>query len=363
MMHLNSFSLKTMTKNQFLTTIMSEFYASMHRIEEDNFDLFRNQKAMERNFDAARHINFSAFFFENYDQFYTTFALFNDRESRALFIKLILFRLLGHNHINVNGRRWADIEKGIEAVNKYSKGKSTIDANILGLDLHHFEKYPFMDRTIDIDSVDLNIVYGEVLGQYYYNRNGLKIQVEPGDVVIDAGTCMGETTTFFAAAAGKDGFVHGFDMLPLHLSLTQHNIDQNGFTDNAKIVGLGVSNATQGQEVQPDLSNTAINPSLALQGQGAGLPTITIDDYVRQENLTSVDFIKMDIEGAELSALHGAVETMRKFKPKLAISIYHLHEDYVTIPQFLKGECPFYDFHLDHYTIFDQETVLYAIAK
>ncbi len=352
-----------MHKNQFLTTIMTEFYASMHRIENDNFDLFRNKPENERNFDAARHVGFSSFFFDNYDQFYTTYALFNDQASRDLFIKLILFRLLGHNHVNVNGRRWSDIEKGIEQVNQYSKGKSDIKANILGLDLHHFEKYPYLNQTIDIDSVDLNIVYGDVLGQYLYDRDGLKICVEPGDVVIDAGTCMGETTTFFAAAAGEDGFVHGFDMLPLHLGLTQHNLDQNGFKDRANIVGFGVSNTTQGGEVKPDLSNPTINPSLTINSNGGSLPTITIDDYVARENLTAVDFIKMDIEGAELSALHGAVETMKKFKPKLAISIYHLYEDYVTIPQFIKGVCPFYDFYLDHYTIFDQETVLYAIAK
>ena len=48
----------------------------------------------------------------------------------------------------------------------------------------------------------------------------------------------------------------------------------------------------------------------------------TIDAYAREKNLPSVDFIKMDVESAELDILKGAAMTIARFKPILAISAY-----------------------------------------
>jgi hypothetical protein len=74
----------------------------------------------------------------------------------------------------------------------------------------------------------------------------------------------------------------------------------------------------------------------------------------------SVDFIKMDIEGAELPALKGAVETIKKFKPQLAIAIYHNMEDFTAIPKWIKGLGLGYQLYLGHYTIHGEETVIFA---
>jgi hypothetical protein len=70
----------------------------------------------------------------------------------------------------------------------------------------------------------------------------------------------------------------------------------------------------------------------------------------------------MDVEGFELKALKGASSTIAKFRPKLAISLYHKPEDFFEIPIYLKSYYPFYRLYLDHYTIHAEETVLYAIA-
>ena len=68
------------------------------------------------------------------------------------------------------------------------------------------------------------------------------------------------------------------------------------------------------------------------------IATITVDDYVRREGLTRVDLIKMDIEGSEMPALRGAVDTIRRFCPDLALCLYHRWDDVLTIPRFLE-EC------------------------
>lgn len=77
-----------------------------------------------------------------------------------------------------------------------------------------------------------------------------------------------------------------------------------------------------------------------------------------------VDFIKMDIEGAEYKALIGAVDTIINFKPTLMISVYHKQDDFVTLPLLIKSLNPNYKLYMRHYRKSSvQETVLYAIDK
>lgn len=68
----------------------------------------------------------------------------------------------------------------------------------------------------------------------------------------------------------------------------------------------------------------------------------------------------MDIEGWEMKAIQGSTKTIKLFKPKLAISIYHKKNDLFDIILYLKNKFPFYKFYIDHYTIHHEETVLYA---
>jgi hypothetical protein len=74
-----------------------------------------------------------------------------------------------------------------------------------------------------------------------------------------------------------------------------------------------------------------------------------------------ITFIKMDIEGAEYNAILGAHNTITKYRPKLAISIYHKPEDIWEIPSLILKMNPEYKLYLGHYSIAAAETVLYAI--
>ena len=75
----------------------------------------------------------------------------------------------------------------------------------------------------------------------------------------------------------------------------------------------------------------------------------------------SVSFIKADIEGAEFGMLRGAKETICKYKPKLAIAVYHRKDDIFSIPLLLKEYRSDYKFYLRHYTEMPIDTVLYAV--
>ena len=85
----------------------------------------------------------------------------------------------------------------------------------------------------------------------------------------------------------------------------------------------------------------------------------TIDNIVK----TRVDFIKLDIEGAEQSAIEGAVETIKKYKPILAICIYHKAEDWYKIPEKVLSIDSNYKVYLRHYMEGIFESVMYFIPR
>src|SRR6202011_6322938 len=62
------------------------------------------------------------------------------------------------------------------------------------------------------------------------------------------------------------------------------------------------------------------------------VPLAQIDKLVPELNLPRVDFIKMDIEGAEVKALTGAHDTIVRYRPRLAIATEHKPNDERTIP-------------------------------
>ena len=89
------------------------------------------------------------------------------------------------------------------------------------------------------------------------------------------------------------------------------------------------------------------------------IPVGRIDTLIPKDE--KVTFIKMDIEGMELSALYGAKEIIQRDRPKLAICIYHKLEDLTEIPLYIRSIVPDYRFYIRHYSNESVETVLYAV--
>lgn len=87
------------------------------------------------------------------------------------------------------------------------------------------------------------------------------------------------------------------------------------------------------------------------------ISVVAMDSIIKEK----VTYIKLDIEGAELEALKGAQEIIKRDKPKLAICIYHKKEDMVEIPYFIKQLVPEYRLFIRHYSNNECETVLYAV--
>lgn len=88
---------------------------------------------------------------------------------------------------------------------------------------------------------------------------------------------------------------------------------------------------------------------------------VTIDSFVKDYGIDSINLFKLDIEGAEMEALQGAKEMIRRYKPQLAICIYHKKEHLYEIPELLKELHPGYTFKLGFYSPTFIDTVLYAL--
>lgn len=101
------------------------------------------------------------------------------------------------------------------------------------------------------------------------------------------------------------------------------------------------------------------NESSALSTGGTASTAVEkIDDVVGGE---PVSLIKMDVEGSELPALHGAASTITRDKPALAICAYHRAEDLITLPQYIKSLYDGYKFYLRKHTFTTEwDLVIYA---
>ena len=123
----------------------------------------------------------------------------------------------------------------------------------------------------------------------------------------------------------------------------EKNINLNGYNDIIKIVPLGLR-AERGTQVISSSEEMVGSASFVFTGQGTNtsVECVTLDDWVKENNIPRVDFIKADIEGSERDLLAGAGETLRRFKPRLAICTYHLPDDPHVLECLIKEAVPEY---------------------
>jgi len=107
--------------------------------------------------------------------------------------------------------------------------------------------------------------------------------------------------------------------------------------------------------------STGTVTSTAAEGQGTvEVPRRRLDDLLNKRNAT---YIKMDIEGAEPSALEGCRLVIEQHAPVLAICLYHRQSDLWEIPLQIRAMTDRYQFFLRRYSDDCWEQILYAIPK
>jgi FkbM family methyltransferase len=161
----------------------------------------------------------------------------------------------------------------------------------------------------------------EPLEMYLFNSC-----IKKDDIVIDAGANVGIYTLNLLSSVGPNGQVHSFEPVPENFKSLSKNLN---LSENPKQVILN-NNALWNKEetlefkLAPEHSNnvgsfTTGNVEGALRSFKCS--AITLDSYVKNKNLSKVNAIKMDIEGAEKFALQGGLETIKKFRPIVCMEI------------------------------------------
>jgi len=333
--------------------------------QTDNYDASRfSFDGVDRSsvFELEYHTKNLCFFVVNYERLHAVSLLFEDEASRALFVELILWRLAGHLHVKLstnNQRYWKLFEEALAVPSEPSR----FNYKSMFGPLEHFEEFEFSDRKLTVDTWAGNLANVFLLKQYFFERENVQICPKRNDHVVDAGSCFGDTALAFAVAVGAEGHVYTFDPLGSHAEIVRHNIAQNQLQDRIRFFPVGLG-ADANEVPGPVKEGHVVDPGFCLDQAGGTdlVPIRTIDGLVAAGDIPRVDFLKMDIEGFELAALQGAEKTLRQFKPRLAISIYHKFTDFFKIPSFIHSLDLGYRFYLDHYSIHSEETVLYTDA-
>jgi len=167
--------------------------------------------------------------------------------------------------------------------------------------------------------------------------------VRPGDVVLDCGAHVGLYTKEALRAGAR--LVVAIEPSPENLDCLRLNLARELAEGRVIIYPKGVWDREEHLPLYISAHNSGEASLIAAPHNGAkvvNVPLTTIDRLVAELKLDRVDFIKMDIEGAERRALAGARRTLATYKPRMAIASYHLPDDHVAIPAAARRAWPEY---------------------
>lgn len=151
-------------------------------------------------------------------------------------------------------------------------------------------------------------------------KNTIKV-IQPNDVVIDVGINIGNYLLHFAQKA-TSGSVHGFEPNIEVFNYVKKNCSLNSFK-NIYLNNFGLGNSSSTFEMAQINENLGMNKIVA---SGTLKNTFSIqverfDDYVIKNNISTIDVVKIDVEGFEMNVLLGAEESINKWKPFLFVEI------------------------------------------
>jgi FkbM family methyltransferase len=286
-----------------------------------------------------------------------------DAQSKRVLVEVLSFRILGKMHVKLplnTNHYWETFDD----LDERAKHAETLVTSQTSAPQY---RYSLQDYSYPIDIFARpSCIYATMILQQYRceTRHGV-IEAEPGDVVIDAGACNGDTALYFAYKTGATGKIYAWEFFKENIAVLEKNLALN--PELATSISL-ISEpmwSSSGEEVYVTGAgaSTTVSRTKPKGSDAVTYTTRSIDDFALDQGLDQLDFIKMDIEGAELEALQGAESTIRKHKPKLAISIYHDVSHFFQIPRWIDSLDLGYVFHVRHFTIHDCETMLFATVK
>ena len=240
-------------------------------------------------------------------------------------------------------------ESGVGKAERYSPcsnrqwQSATLLAKILqdGFNFQRLNGWLIPELEVPAGSPDLEFYFQIatfIFEQYRYNND---VCVWDGDTVFDCGACFGDTA-IWALGYGASS-VHCFEPDAINIATLKNNAVRYG-NGRITIVPSAIGKETGTVQFIHDNSFVASKIAETAAFGSQAVKMISIDDYVKEHGIIP-SFIKMDLEGNEIDALIGARETLIKYKPQLAVCLYHKPSDMWTIPALIREivpECRFW---------------------
>lgn len=179
------------------------------------------------------------------------------------------------------------------------------------------------------------------------------VQLSENEVFVDGGAYTGDTLlAFIRKSENKYSRCYAFEPEPGNAARLLALAGRQAFHD-VSIIAKGLWSKADTLRFAAAEGETG---SGIAEGGSASIEADTIDNLA-----PDATFIKLDVEGAELEALRGAAETIKRNRPKLAVCLYHKPGDLFEIPLFIKTLAPEYRFYLRQHQPVTCELVLYAV--
>ncbi len=339
----------------FRELFLRRLLAATWDVQKDNWPEYRYGPLHGR-VDIAGHAKWLDLVVSRADELGWLYTQLADDHSRAVLMDVLLYRCLGPHRVR-HRRSTPEAAAFRAALDTGNDRFSIVDRDVLVQGtwrVHRVRLHPEGIVAQVAPNFLVDIVDGD---EYHLVRPGVRITVEPGDVVLDGGACWGETALLFAHRVGAAGAVHAFELSPKNLAVLRDNLARNPELAARVTVVQRALAARSGETLRFADQGLASHQH---RGGAIAAETLTVDDHVRAAGLDRVDVLKLDIEGGEAHAIDGAVDTIRRLKPKLMISAYHRMDDLIVLPRRLRQLRPDARMYLDHHTIHGEETVLYV---
>ncbi|MGB7922113.1 MAG: FkbM family methyltransferase [Pyrinomonadaceae bacterium] len=145
--------------------------------------------------------------------------------------------------------------------------------------------------------------------------------VRSDDLCLDIGANFGWYTTLLHRLCGPRGAVHAFEPVPEIFARLERNVELAGNPPNVHLNNVALGDAPGTVVMHKFAGLTNGHSSLSTMGRTdyttVESPMITLDSYLEEHRLEQVNFVKVDIEGAELMLFKGAGRLFRQAVPPI----------------------------------------------
>ena len=243
---------------------------------------------------------------------------------------------------------WVDLVSRMATVDPKSNGGRLVKGSVRVTRVEstgpcpvHFETPLGPMRGYLADEWDLEHFINKYLGLLPDAPLGLTPRIEPGDTVVEVGPWIGSFVRF--ALSRGAARVIALEAMPVNIECFRMNFEHEISEGRVSLVEAAAwrESGTVRMTFAGASNHRNSNEGFYITDEGEfEVPAVTIDEALAKLDVEGVDFINMDIEGAERHALAGAAGTIRRDRPELMVCMHHLLDDEEAIQETMREIAP-----------------------